>query len=27
LRELTGKDTEPSGDAWRRLLDLPPRHQ
>jgi mono/diheme cytochrome c family protein len=23
LRELTGKDTEPSADAWRRLLDLP----
>jgi hypothetical protein len=25
LRELTGKDTEPSADAWRRLLDLPAR--
>jgi hypothetical protein len=27
LRELTGKDTEPSGDAWRRLLELPSRRQ
>jgi hypothetical protein len=23
LRELTGKDTEPSADAWRKLLKLP----
>jgi hypothetical protein len=23
LRELTGKDTEPKAEAWRRLLDLP----
>jgi hypothetical protein len=23
LRELTGRDTEPTADAWRRLLDLP----
>jgi hypothetical protein len=27
LRELTGKDTEPSGDAWRRLLDLSAKRQ
>jgi hypothetical protein len=24
LRELTGKDTAPTAEAWRRLLDLPP---
>ena len=23
LRELTGRDTEPTPDAWRRLLKLP----
>ena len=23
LRELTGKDTEPTGAAWRKLLDKP----
>jgi hypothetical protein len=23
LRELTGKDAEPTADAWRKLLDLP----
>ena len=23
LRELTGKDTEPTAEAWRRLLKLP----
>jgi hypothetical protein len=27
LRELTGKDTEPSGEAWRRLLDLSAKRQ
>jgi hypothetical protein len=25
LRELTGRDTEPTGEAWRRLLNLPSR--
>jgi hypothetical protein len=24
LRELTGRDTEPRAQAWRRLLELPP---
>lgn len=24
LRELTGKDTEPTAEGWRRLLNLPP---
>jgi hypothetical protein len=23
LRELTGKDTAPTADAWQKLLDLP----
>ncbi len=25
LREMTGKDTGPTGDAWRKLLELPER--
>jgi hypothetical protein len=25
LRELTGRDTEPTAEAWRRLLRLPER--
>jgi hypothetical protein len=27
LRELTGKDTAPTGEAWRRLLELPSARQ
>ena len=27
LRELTGKDAEPTAEAWRRLLGLPERQQ
>jgi hypothetical protein len=27
LRELTGKDTEPTAAAWRRLLELPAKEQ
>jgi hypothetical protein len=27
LRDLTGKDTAPTGEAWRRLLDLPQTRQ
>jgi hypothetical protein len=27
LRELTGKDTEPTAAAWRRLLELPAQRQ
>lgn len=27
LRELTGKDTEPTPEAWRRLLNLPKEQQ
>src|SRR5262249_10810332 len=27
LRELTGRDTEPNADAWRRLLKLPTRER
>ncbi len=25
LRELSGRDAEPSAEAWRKLLDLPAR--
>jgi hypothetical protein len=25
LRELTGRDTAPTPDAWRKLLDMPAR--
>jgi hypothetical protein len=27
LREMTGRDTAPTADAWRKLLDLPARPQ
>ncbi len=26
LRKLTGKDTAPTAEAWRALIDTPPRH-
>ena len=25
LREMTGRDTAPTGEAWRKMLDLPAR--
>jgi hypothetical protein len=27
LRDLTGKDTEPTAEGWRRLLELPPKQK